>query len=331
LQIIIVHPRFSRARTLTVRPAWVASGALGLLLLMAAGSGLLSYVTLKHAFEFRLPFVQRWVTESAARNLEGRDQFVRQNLDALAVKLGQLQARLAHIDAIGERVMSVAGLAPAEPSRAPPGQGGAEPVNSRPLSFGELSSAIEALTQGLDNRGDQLGMVESDLMLRSVMTRLLPNAQPLEQGAIGSRFGWRIDPFNGRSAMHEGMDFNAPGGTPIVAAGAGMVVFAGWHHSYGHQVDIDHGAGLVTRYAHASRLLVREGDIVRQGQKVAEVGSTGRSTGAHLHFEVRVNDEARDPLNYLRTGVGIRGFEPLAARPATPAAAPPVAAVNARR
>ena len=104
-----------------MRPAWVASGALGLLLLMAAGSGLLSYVTLKHAFEFRLPFVQRWVAEAAARNLENRDQFVRQNLDALAVKLGQLQARLARIDAIGERVMSIAGLRPADLGRAAPG------------------------------------------------------------------------------------------------------------------------------------------------------------------------------------------------------------------
>ena len=331
MQIIIVHPRFSRARTLTVRPAWVATGALGLLLLMAAGSGLLSYVTLKHAFEFRLPFVQRWVAEAAARNLENRDQFVRQNLDALAVKLGQLQAQLARIDAIGERVMSIAGLRPSDVGRAPPGQGGAEPSQSRALSFGELSSAIDAMTLGLDNRGDQLGMVESDLMLRSVMSRLLPSAQPLEEGAVGSRFGWRIDPFSGRSAFHEGMDFNAPAGTPIVAAGAGMVVFAGWHPSYGQQIDIDHGGGLVTRYAHASKLLVREGDIVRQGQRISEVGSTGRSTGAHLHFEIRVNDEAKDPLNYLRTGIGIRGFEPLAARPGNPTAAPPVLPVNARR
>jgi murein DD-endopeptidase MepM/ murein hydrolase activator NlpD len=311
LQIIIVHPKLKQARTLTLRPHWIAAAGLGLLLLMAAGSGLLSYVTLKHAFEFRLPLRAALGGRGGARNLENREQFVRQNLDALAVKLGQLQAQLARIDAIGERVMSIAGLRPADLGRAAPGQGGAEPSQSHALSFGELSSAIDAMTLGLDNRGDQLGMVESDLMLRSVMSRLLPSAQPLEAGAVGSRFGWRIDPFSGRSALHEGMDFNAPSGTPIVAAGAGMVVFAGWHHGYGNQVDIDHGGGLITRYAHASKLLVREGDIVRQGQRISEVGSTGRSTGAHLHFEVRVNDEAKDPLNYLRTGIGIRGFEPL--------------------
>ncbi len=331
MQIIIVHPRFSRARTLTVRPAWVASGALGLLLLMAAGSGLLSYVTLKHAFEFRLPFVQRWVAEAAARDFPHREAFVRQNIDALAVKLGQLQARLARIDAIGERVMSIAGLRSSDVPRDPPGQRRVETDRAGAVSMGELSAAIESMTLGLDNRGDQLGLVESELTLRRVMSRLLPNAQPLEQGAAGSPFGWRTDPFSGRFALHEGMDFNAPVGTPIVAAGAGMVIFAGWHPGYGNQIDIDHGKGLVTRYAHGSRLLVRDGDIVRQGQKIAEVGSTGRSTGSHLHFEVRVDDEAKDPLNFLRTGVGIRGFEPLEARPAAPAAAPPAALTTARR
>lgn len=331
MQIIIVHPRLKRARTLTVRPGWVASGALGLLLLMAAGSGLLSYVTIKHAFEFRLPFVQAWVAEAAARELQHRDQFVRQNLDALAVKLGQLQAQLARLDAIGERVMSAAGLRVGDVPKAPPGRGGAEPSQSRPLSMGEISTNVASLSQGMEQRGDQLGLIESELMMRTVMARLLPTAQPLEDGAMGSRFGHRIDPFNGRAAVHEGIDFNAPPGTPIVAAGSGMVVFAGWHPGYGNQVDVDHGKGLVTRYAHASRLLVREGDIVRQGQRIAEVGSTGRSTGPHLHFEVRINDEPQDPLNYLRAGGGLRGLEPLAMRPATPAAAPPPTATSGRR
>ncbi len=161
MQIIIVHPRLKRARTLTVRPGWVASGALGLLLLMAAGSGLLSYVTIKHAFEFRLPFVQAWVAEAAARELQHRDQFVRQNLDALAVKLGQLQAQLARLDAIGERVMSAAGLRVGDVPKAPPGRGGAEPSQSRPLSMGEISTNVASLSQGMEQRGDQLGLIES--------------------------------------------------------------------------------------------------------------------------------------------------------------------------
>ena len=312
MQIIIVHPRLRQARTLMLSPAWLAAGALGLLLAVAAGTGVLSYVTITHAFEARLPFVREWVASAAAQDLETRDQFVRQNIDALAVRVGELQAQLTRLDAIGERVAGMAGINPSELPRSLPGRGGPEPPGSRPLSMQELSAAIDLVSQGLERRGDTLGVIESELVLRSVMSRLLPTSQPLEAGMAGSQFGWRIDPISGRSALHEGIDFNAPAGTPIVAAGAGVVVFAGWHSTYGQQLDIDHGKGLVTRYAHASRLLVKEGDIVKQGQRIAEVGNSGRSTGSHLHFEVRVRDEPRDPLTYLRNGLAGSPAGPLA-------------------
>ena len=320
VQIIIVHPRLAQARTLTLRPGWMLSAALAAMLIVAAASGLLSFLTLRYASELPVPIARQLYLVGASspepepvalpaspvaapgsdeREQSRKDAFVRQSIDALAVRLGELQARLARLDALGERVAGAVGVRPPETARPLPGRGGALPSRSHAFSLGELSSEIDRIALGIERRGDHLGLIDSELVLRQVMGRLLPTSQPLEDALPGSRFGWRIDPFNGRSTMHEGVDFNAPHGTPIVAAGAGIVVAAGWHPGYGRQVDIDHGDGLITRYAHASKLLVKVGDIVRQGQKIAAVGSSGRSTGPHLHFEVRVDDEPRDPLKYL--------------------------------
>jgi murein DD-endopeptidase MepM/ murein hydrolase activator NlpD len=193
---------------------------------------------------------------------------------------------------------------------AKPGSGG--PYLPAPLalfdavrsgsSLDAMSATVSQITKTLDERADYLALVESEMLMQTVRTKVLPTNHPLNDGFMGSKFGARSDPFTGRTAMHEGIDFNAVTGTPILAAGGGQVVTAGPHASYGNHVDVDHGNGVVTRYAHASKLLVKEGDIVKQGQKIAEVGSTGRSTGAHLHFEVRVNEAAQDPLKFLQSG-----------------------------
>ena len=139
-------------------------------------------------------------------------------------------------------------------------------------------------------------------MRERVQAKLLPTSQPVAVGYNASSFGWRFDPFNGRSTFHEGIDFAAPTGTPVAAAAGGVVVTAEYHHQFGNMLEIDHGNGIVTRYAHASRLLMRVGDIVRRGQHVADVGSTGRSTGAHLHFEVLVMGVQQDPSKFLAAG-----------------------------
>lgn len=307
MQIIVVHPRLKQARTLTVRKRWIAAVLGAVLLLVLTSTGLLSYVAIQHAFQAKLPFVQQWVAKAAAKDVESRDVYVRQNIDALAVKLGHLQAQVARIDALSERVSKMAGVKAADLPRNP-GRGGPLVGESRALSIGELSNAVDLVTRSLEQRVDSLNLIETELIYRTVSTKLLPTNQPLQAGFMGSRYGQRIDPFTGRGAQHEGIDFNAPTGTPILAAGAGVVVFAGFNPSYGNQVDIDHGSSLVTRYAHASKLLVKEGDIVKQGQRIAEVGSTGRSTGAHLHFEVRLADEAQDPMNFLQAGFNLKGL-----------------------
>ncbi len=144
-----------------------------------------------------------------------------------------------------------------------------------------------------------LGVLESQLFEQAVKKKLIPTMMPVSAPFNASGFGRRVDPFTGQWAMHEGIDFLADPGSPIVAAAGGVVVFAGFHPQYGYVIDIDHGNDLVTRYAHCSKLLVKEGDVVARGRKIAESGSTGRSTGPHLHFEVRFRGAAQNPAKFL--------------------------------
>jgi murein DD-endopeptidase MepM/ murein hydrolase activator NlpD len=177
--------------------------------------------------------------------------------------------------------------------------GGPEPVASRPLSLAELQAQVHNTARGLDARTDFMNVVESELVSNAARTALLPRDTPLGEGFVGSGFGMRTDPFTGEYTMHSGVDFAAPTGTPIYAAAGGVVESAERHPEYGNLVKIDHGNGLSTWYAHTSKFIVKVGDIVRKGQQIALVGATGRATGPHLHFEVRVNGSPQNPLKYL--------------------------------
>jgi murein DD-endopeptidase MepM/ murein hydrolase activator NlpD len=324
VQIIFVHSKLAQAKTITITRKHLLMGCGAIVFAFSLSSGLLSYAAVNFALHTRIPQVQTWVQNvvggggvafANSKDVEKKDQFFRQNIDALASKLGQLQAQISRIDAIGERVATMTGIKPADLPKpaangAKPGSGG--PYLPAPLAIFDavrsgstldaMSVTINQITKTLDDRADYLAMVESEMLMQTVRTKVLPTNHPLNDGFMGSKFGARSDPFTGRTAMHEGIDFNAAIGTPILAAGGGQVVTSAAHPSYGYHIDIDHGGGVVTRYAHASKLLVKEGDIVKQGQKIAEVGSTGRSTGAHLHFEVRVGEVAQDPLKFLQSG-----------------------------
>ena len=235
-----------------------------------------------------------------------RDRYMRENIDAMARKLGEMQAKLVQLEALGDRVSGMAGVNPAE-LKAVPGRGGAL-VSGRPITMEELRDTLTALDALTDQRADLLTLAESRLFDQRVRKMMVPTQHPVNGGPVGSAFGWRIDPFTGRSAMHTGLDFQADTGTPILAAAGGVVVSHEPHPAYGNMVEVDHGNGLVTRYAHASRVLVRKGDLVRRGQKVAEVGSTGRSTGPHLHFEVMLDGVAQDPQKFLSAGAHLPGM-----------------------
>jgi murein DD-endopeptidase MepM/ murein hydrolase activator NlpD len=252
------------------------------------------------------------------------------HLDAYAIQLGEMQARIMRLDAQSERLAKLAGekpgsapnvsqpkpnlsvktapalnnlskpLAPTPSSNQLPAYSGGPLVRDTPLSEADLQKRIAELTAQIDYHTEHLSELEAKLLQQSVLKDTLPNNSPILAAYNSSSFGWRLDPFNGHKAFHEGLDFPANTGDPIYAAAGGIVSASEQTPDYGKIVKIDHGSGLETRYAHASKLLVKAGDRVEKGQKIAEVGNTGRSTGPHLHYEIRLNGNALDPRKYLK-------------------------------
>ena len=306
MHIILVSNRLTRARTLTLTTAHVVAGAMALAGMVVALAGVLFYVSLRHAAQIRLPVVESLVLSAQQDQARKSEGFLRENLNAMAVKVGQMQAQLMRLDALGERLSGLAGLKPQEFRFGEvPGRGGALSTLSQAhdLSLDEFSQQLDTLSKQMENRTDYLGIVESTLFDARVKRKLMPTIAPIEASWNASSYGWRIDPITGQHALHEGIDFIADVGTPVFAAAGGVVVFAEYHNQYGNMVEIDHGNDFITRYAHASKLFVKVGEVVRRGRKVAEVGSTGRSTGPHLHFEVRYKGVAQNPARFLQASV----------------------------
>lgn len=315
MDILIIHGRLARTRSLHLRPLqlWLMLGALLLALLLLSGT-VYHFVFLKAVRE-GWPVVSQIVGPVIGRDAVDRERYLRENVEAMALQLGELQAKLLKIEAVGERVSGLAGLkneelraldeagrAASQASPAASGPGGGPFV---PAPAGGGAARLEQLMQQIDleadRQSDLLVLAESRLLSRRLEQMLVPSIRPVEV-AIGSGFGFRIDPFNGRTALHTGLDFAAPVGTPIRAAAGGRVIEAQHDGAYGLALKIDHGQGLVTRYAHSSEILVRPGELVRRGQTVARVGSTGRSTGPHLHFEVLLEGVQQDPARFLALG-----------------------------
>ena len=301
MDIILVSGRLAKAKTLTVSLPQLALYALAALGLVAAATTALNVALLRYAAELKVPYLNR-VFAVAEPGHAQQDLDLRDNLNAMAVRLGQMQAQLLRLDTLGERLAKLAGFRPQDLMFGQtPGQGGAvSAMPSQDLSFGDLSRQLDALTHTLEDRGDKLGVLESLYTIDSARKKLIPTVLPVTAGWNSSTYGWRIDPFSGQRAFHEGMDFIAAAGTPIRAAAGGVVVYSDFHPQYGNMVEIDHGNELVSRYAHASKRLVKAGDVVLSGALIAEVGRSGRSTGTHLHFEVRHRGVPQNPAHFLR-------------------------------
>ena len=309
MNIILVSNNMAKARTLSVFQVSLILLALVMLSVLMAAM-------------FIVP--QQSNTQQGAKSLipnHLRFSFnnPQKHLDAYALQLGELQARMMRLDAQSERLAKLAGdksiaadkkptkslLKPelANPvSKLPEANRGGPLVRSAPFSEGELQAKIAELMEKIEFSTEHLSNIEAKLLQQSVLKNTLPNISPVAAAFNSSSFGWRIDPFNGQKAFHEGLDFTASTGTPIYAAAGGIVSTAEQTPDYGKIVKIDHGSGLETRYAHASSLFVRAGERVEKGQKIAEVGSTGRSTGPHLHYEIRLAGNPLDPRKYLKAG-----------------------------
>jgi murein DD-endopeptidase MepM/ murein hydrolase activator NlpD len=238
---------------------------------------------------------QRAQVNQTRRELQDR-------LDAIAGRIGQMNAHVIRLDALGRRLTEMANLDKGEfDFDTEPAVGGPEGlVEGAVATAPELTTMLDQLTGQIKDRERQLSVLESLISTRNLSRQIVPDGRPITQGWLSSYFGHRADPFTGRTAFHRGVDFAGPAGAEIVAVASGVVTYAKDRFGYGKTVEINHGNGYVTRYAHNQRLLVAIGDTIQKGQAIALMGSTGRSTGPHLHFEVLKQGRAVDPISFVR-------------------------------
>ena len=302
MQVILISSRLAKARSLTLSLRHVlGSVAIGLAVVVGL-AGAFYWLSLRFAADLKIPLVRELVLAAQQGESERSREFMQQNLNAMAVKIGEMQAQLTRLDALGERLSSMAGIRPQEfRFSEAPGLGGAQSTTMPPqnLTLTQFNEKVAMLSRQMESRTDMLGVLEAQMFEQAVKKKAMPTMMPVNAPFNASGFGYRIDPFTGQQAMHEGVDFITDAGTPVVAAAGGVVQFAGFHPQYGSMVDIDHGNDLVTRYAHLSKVLVKEGDVLQRGRRIADSGNTGRSTGPHLHFEVRFRGVAQNPARFL--------------------------------
>lgn len=302
MDIILVSDKLAKARTISIGLPQLAFALITVVAAIAALTTAINYTLLRYAADQKLPLVENLFVDARQEETARSESYLRESLGTMAVRLGQMQAQLVRLDSLGERLARLAGFRPQDLMFGhTPGQGGAvSSLPSQDLSLGDLSRQLELLTRDVDDRGDKLGVLESLFTTDSARKKLVPTVLPVNAGWHSSNYGWRIDPFTGQRAFHEGIDFIAHHGTVIQAAAGGVVVYSDFHPQYGNMIEIDHGNDLVSRYAHASKRLVKTGDVVLSGATIAEVGRTGRATGTHLHFEVRHRGVPQNPTQFLR-------------------------------
>jgi murein DD-endopeptidase MepM/ murein hydrolase activator NlpD len=299
MQIMITHGSLARTRVLQfARWQIVAAGLVLCLMLMSVSGGVYHYIFLKAARE-GWPVVGQVVSMIFRDEMAQRERVMRENLDAMAQKVGEMQAKLVRLEAMGDRVSTLVGVKSdgLKPAPGKGGQGGLYVPLDRP-SLSELNEVLSQLDERTDTGADIFTLIESRLLESQLQALMVPSVAPVD-GPVGSGFGVRPDPFTGRAALHTGLDFPAEVGTAIHAAAGGVVALIEQHPQYGRVLEISHGSGLSTRYAHVSRTWVKTGDLVKRGQLVAEVGNSGRSTGPHLHFEVMVGGVPQNPARFL--------------------------------
>ncbi len=318
MHILITHSNRAQTRVLRFNRWQLAFGLLFLGLSLLGLAGVTYHFVFVTAAREGWPVVSPIVKLVVRDEFAQRDRFLRENLDAMAKKVGEMHAKLLKLESMGDRVSGLAGVKPEEfrPLLRPAAQGASAPARAAAggpfipaLGSAELQSLDSLLAHvgELDERTDQttdlFTLIESRLLEGRLAQLMVPSSAPIV-GPVGSGFGFRSDPFTGRPALHTGRDFPADVGTVIHAAAGGVVVTAAKHPEYGNMVEIDHGNGLLTRYAHASKVLVKPGDLIRRGQPVSEVGTSGRSTGPHLHFEVLVQGVPQNPARFLAGRAG---------------------------
>ena len=304
MNIILVSDSLAKSRSMTLSQAQVLLIAFGILVAGFVLAMATYVVTMKFAVDLRNPYLRSLLAALHEEQIKKSDAEMKDNLNAMAAKVGELQARIMRLDAFGERLAKAANIKQEFRFDEKPGQGGPL-VNSsltRDLTVPEFQQMLSEISRVLDDRSDKLGILDSFLMDDRLARKTIPTTLPIEQGYYSSNYGQRIDPITGRSTFHTGVDLIAPQGTTVLAAAGGVVSAVEFQAEYGNIVDVDHENGLTSRYAHLSKSMVKIGDVVMKGQKIALVGSTGRVTGPHLHFEVREKGIPLNPNKFLSLG-----------------------------
>jgi murein DD-endopeptidase MepM/ murein hydrolase activator NlpD len=250
------------------------------------------------------PLAEDWQQELLLQKqkIESAKMQVESDLDALTRKVGELHGHVTRLDALGKKLVKMAGIDASEfDFSRMPAVGGPENVELEQSVTGvDLLSVIEELEQQIAYRGEQLEVLDEVILTRNLQKVVQPAGRPITKGWTSSYYGMRTDPFTGKPEFHRGMDFAGKQGSDVVSVAAGVVTWAGKRYGYGNMVEVNHGNGHVTRYGHGLEVLVEVGDVVKQGDIIMEMGSTGRSTGPHVHFEVMKNGRHVDPAKFIR-------------------------------
>ena len=301
---VLLIPSYGKGHNITLTQTQLLIIGLILVLLLPALLGTLTYrinalidnTALQREPEYLLAQERKLQAERNALEIAKRNS--QSHLQALAQRLGHLQAQVLRLNALGARLATLAGLDQRDFNfQEPPALGGPE---QRRLGAGDFLQSLDALASHINQKSARLNRLEDLLSDRKLQAAATPLGWPVQGGWVSSGFGLRADPFTGKSAYHEGVDIANKLGAPINAMAAGVVTHAGVKDGYGLTVEINHGRGQSTRYAHAKEVLVKPGDKVERGQAIATVGSSGRSTGPHLHFEVLRESRAVDPASFLK-------------------------------
>ena len=299
MNIILSTNKRGKVRSIEVDP--LRSGlamVIGLLMLIAA-----AVYTGTRLVGSELAYLEDWGSmvvdqqaEIAATRLAAEVE-----LDALTLRIGQMQAQMLRLNALGDRLVGQADLDRNEFNfDVVPAIGGPDEMQDKQsVPFSDFLSMLDQLDSEMEDRQEMLSVLEVLLMSRSLRERVMPSGKPVEEGWLSSRYGKRSDPFTGKQDFHKGLDFAGKKGADVLAVGDGVVSWSGKRSGYGNLVEINHGNGYVTRYGHNQRHLVEVGDTVKKGQQVAMMGSSGRSTGPHVHFEVLRNGKRVDPARYI--------------------------------
>ncbi len=307
MRFIIVDNRTGRARSIGANGLVLGLAFAGLVALPPT-TGFLGYQFGVHDAEMNQEVILSWrsTLREQSDQIDDLQEVAQDNLDAASLELARLQARVVRLEALGQRLTEVGDLQEGEFDFVnPPALGG--PLTSEDMVDADVAyqppSYMDELSQlaaRVIDREQQLGVLERLLVDRQMLDNTFVAGRPVIKGYQSSDYGWRTDPISGRRAWHNGVDFAGKAGSDVVSVAAGVVVYASPRYGYGNMVEVYHGGGYSTRYGHHDKILVKPGDIVKRGQVVGTMGSSGRSTGPHVHFEVFKNGRIVDPSSYVR-------------------------------